>query len=215
MLLGRQGAGKGTQAGRLAEHFGIVHLSTGELFRAAARAGTAFGLEAKRYMDGGELLPDEIVVGVVEERFADNNNLVAGFVLDGFPRTAVQARELDRVLGVHRLDLAIQLEVPTEIVMDRLSGRRVCVDCGATYHVNLPPKRPWSCDQCGADVVQREDDTESAVLRRLEIYDIETLPLLDFYACAGLLVTIDGVGDGDAVFSRLIAAVGMLSLSTP
>jgi len=215
VLLGKQGAGKGTQAERLAEHYGIVHLSTGELFRAAARAGTAFGLEAKRYMDEGELLPDEIVVGVIEERFADNGHLRHGFVLDGFPRTGPQAHELNRVLDGHPLDVAIELDVPTEIVLDRLAGRRACVDCGANYHVNMPPSQPWVCDNCGGKVVQRDDDTEEAVLRRIEIYESETLPVRDVYAEQGLLVTVDGVGDGDTVFERLTAAVDALELSSP
>lgn len=213
VLLGKQGAGKGTQAVRLAEHFGIEHLSTGELFRAAARAGTAFGLEAKRYMDDGELLPDEIVVGVVEERFSDNSDLRAGgFVLDGFPRTGAQAAELNRVLGSTPLDAAVELDVATQIVLDRLAGRRVCEQCGTTYHVNLPPENPWTCDNCGGRVIQREDDTEDAVLRRLELYERETVPMRDLYHEQGLLITLDGNGDGDAVFKRLVAAIEDLGI---
>ena len=149
MLLGKQGAGKGTQAGRLADHYGVVHLSTGEIFRAQASLGTAFGLEAKRYMDGGELVPDEIVVGVIEECLAPGGPLNDGFVLDGFPRTLYQAKELDRVLDGRPLDLAINLDVPREIVLDRLAGRRVCENCQRVYHVNLPPDDNWTCDTCG------------------------------------------------------------------
>jgi len=213
VLLGKQGAGKGTQAVRLSEHYGITHLSTGELFRAAARAGTAFGLEAKRFMDEGELVPDGIVVGVVEERFSDNGGLrEGGFVLDGFPRTGAQAAELVRVLTSSPLDAALELAVPTQIVLDRLAGRRVCEECGTTYHVNLPPTNPWLCDNCGGKVVQREDDTEAAVIRRLELFESETLPIRDLYREQGLLVTIDGVGNGDGVFQRLVAAVDALRI---
>ncbi|MFN8035035.1 MAG: adenylate kinase [Acidimicrobiia bacterium] len=214
VLLGKQGAGKGTQAVRLAEHYGLTHLSTGELFRAAARSGTAFGLEAKRFMDDGELVPDDIVVGVVEERFSDNGGLVErGFVLDGFPRTAPQAKELTRVLAGSPLDATVELDVPMGVVLDRLAGRRVCEQCGATYHVNLPPTDPWQCDNCGGAVVQREDDTEAAVMRRLEIYETETVPIRELYREEGLLVTVDGTGDGDAVFERLVAAVDGLDLA--
>jgi adenylate kinase len=207
VLLGKQGAGKGTQAERLGRHFDVEHVSTGELFRDAAKAGTAFGLEAQRYMDTGELVPDDIVIGVVEERFGEGGPPERGFVLDGFPRTLRQAVELDRVLASHSLDVVIVLEVSTEIVLDRIAGRRVCENCGRTYHVNMPPEKPWICDACGGRVVQRDDDTEAAILRRFEIYDEETVPLIGFYRKKRKLVTVDGVGDGDEVFERLLAVV--------
>src|SRR3954465_7051976 len=140
VLLGKQGAGKGTQAKRLAAHFEIAHVSTGDMFRAQAAQGTAFGLEAKRYMDGGELVPDEIVVGVIEECLAPGGPLNDGFVLHGFPRTLYQAQELDRVLDGRPLDLAINLDVPREIVLDRLAGRRVCENCQRVYHLKLRPQ---------------------------------------------------------------------------
>ena len=204
VLLGKQGAGKGTQATRLAEHYDVTHISTGDMFRAQAALGTAFGLEAKRFMDAGELVPDEIVVGVVEECLVPGGPLGDGFVLDGFPRTLFQARELDRVLGRTPLDVAIDLEVPRDIVIDRIAGRRVCENCQRVYHVNMPPTTGWTCDTCGGPVSQRDDDTEEAVERRLELYERETVPIIDYYRAQGLLVTVDGVGEGDDVFERLL-----------
>src|SRR5713101_2243976 len=160
VLLGKQGAGKGTQAAHLAKHYGVEHLSTGDLFRAAAAEGTPAGLEAKRFMDAGELVPDETVIRLVDERFVEGGPLEHGFILDGFPRTLRQAEELERVLDRRALDLVLDIEVPTEIVLDRIAGRRVCSDCGATYHVNKRPAVDWTCDVCGGAVVQRDDDTE-------------------------------------------------------
>jgi len=213
VLLGKQGAGKGTQAARLAEHYGIAHLSTGDMFRDKAAQGTAFGLEAKRFMDAGELVPDEIVLGVVEECLAPDGPLGNGFVLDGFPRTAPQAIELDRLLGSHGLDLVIDLEVPREIVLDRIAGRRVCENCQRTYHVNMMPTHDATCDTCGGRVVQRDDDTEEAVERRLELYELETVPILEYYRDHGLLAVIDGVGEGDEVFERLLKVINDRILS--
>jgi adenylate kinase len=207
VLLGKQGAGKGTQAARLGEHFGLAHLSTGDMFRNQAAYGTAFGLEAKRYMDEGELVPDEITLGLVEECLAPGGPLNDGFVLDGFPRNLRQAEELDRVIGAHALDLAINLEVPRAIVLDRLAGRRVCENCQRVYHVNLPPTVDWTCDTCGGRVVQRDDDTEEAIDRRLELYEQETVPIIEYYRAQGMLSEVDGVGEGDDVFERLVKAV--------
>jgi adenylate kinase len=205
VLLGKQGAGKGTQGKRLAEHYGIPHLSTGEMFRAQAAAGTAFGLEAKRYMDEGELVPDDVVIGVIEECLAPGSPLSGGFVLDGFPRTLIQARELDRLLDGWPIDVAMNLDVPTEIVIDRIAGRRTCENCQRVYHVNLPPESGnWTCDDDGGPVVQREDDTEEAVMRRLELYDTETAPIVDYFRRQGKLAVVDGVGEGDEVFDRLV-----------
>ena len=207
VLLGKQGAGKGTQGKRLAEHYGIPHLSTGEVFRERAAAGTAFGLEAKRYMDEGELVPDDVVIGVMEECLAPGGPLSDGFVLDGFPRTLAQASELDRLLDGRPIDAVINLEVPTEIVIDRIAGRRMCETCQRVYHVNMPPETPWICDDDGGPVVQREDDTEEAVMRRLELYEQETAPLIDYYREQRKLTTVDGVGDGDDVFERIVKTV--------
>src|SRR4051812_40066996 len=197
VLLGRQGAGKGTQSTRLAGHFGVMHVSTGDMFRAQAAQGTAFGLEAKRYMDAGELVPDEIVVGVIEECTAPGGPLGAGFVLDGFPRTVNQAKELDRVLAGAPIDIAIDLEVPRDIVLDRIAGRRTCENCQRVYHVNMRPSVDWTCDTCGGDVRQRDDDAEEAVERRLALYERETVPIIDYFRSRGLLTSVDGVGPGD------------------
>jgi adenylate kinase len=207
VLLGKQGAGKGTQAARLAERYGIAHVATGDLFRSAAAAGTPAGREAEEFMNRGDLVPDDLTLRIVEERFAEDGLIDQGFVLDGFPRTLPQAEKLEAVLEGHPLDLVINLDVPTEIVLDRIAGRRVCEKCGTPYHVSAPPKDDWTCDVCGGHVVQRDDDTEDAVMRRLELYDEETVPIIDFYRKLGKLVVIDGVGDSDDVFARLVAQV--------
>jgi adenylate kinase len=207
VLLGKQGAGKGTQAARLAEHYGIAHVSTGDLLRAAAAAGTPAGKEAEEYMNRGDLVPDDLVLRIVEERFAEDGLADHGFVLDGFPRTLAQAQKLEAVLAGHPLDLVINLDVPTEIVLDRIAGRRVCERCATTYHVSAPPKDNWTCDVCGGRVVHREDDTEEAVMRRLELYEKETVPIIDYYRQLGKLAVVDGTGSSDEVFERLVEQV--------
>jgi adenylate kinase len=207
VLLGKQGAGKGTQASRLAEHYGVFHLATGDLFRAAVRAETALGAEAQRFMDKGELVPDDIVIAMVKEELGRDGVMTAGFVLDGFPRTVNQAQQLEWFLASEPLDLVIDLDVPTEIVLHRIAGRRVCVNCNTPYHIDSPPKHDWTCDVCGAEVVQRDDDTEEAVMRRLELYEIQTLPLIHFYRRAGKLAHVDGAGDSDEVFEALVRTV--------
>ncbi len=207
VLLGKPGAGKGTQAALLSAHYGVEHLSTGDVFRSAVAQGTPTGLEVKHFMDTGELVPDEIVIRVVDEHFAAGGPLEDGFILDGFPRTLVQAEELEQVLHDHPLDLVLDIEVPTETILDRIAGRRVCVSCGATYHVNQRPDVDWTCDVCGGQVVQRDDDTEEAVATRLEVYDRQTVPIIDFYANLGKLVVVDGVGVGDEVQERLVKEI--------
>jgi adenylate kinase len=215
VLLGKQGAGKGTQATRLADRYAVPHFSTGDLFRAAAKAGTHWGIEAEKYMNDGDLVPDKVVVGVVEEQFA-SGAFDAGFVLDGFPRTEMQAVELDRVLDGEPVDLVVALDVPTEIALERLAGRRVCENCGTVYHVDHPPKVDWTCDECGGKVVQREDDTEAAIMRRLELYEREMLPIVQYYRRQRRLVVVDGVGSGDDVHARLAAAIeGRIDLDVP
>lgn len=210
VLLGRQGAGKGTQAVRLSERFGVPHISTGDMLRAAVAAGTEFGRRAKEVMDRGGLVSDEIMVGVVDERLREAD-AARGYILDGFPRTLAQGRSLEEITADAPLLAALNLDVPEELVIDRITGRRVCSTCGAIYSVSSPPRRNWTCDRDGGEVVQRADDTEAAVRRRLELYAAETLPLLPFYEERGLLVTIDGVGSTDEVQERMLTAIGDLS----
>lgn len=209
MLLGKQGAGKGTQATRVAEHYAIAHLATGDIFRAAAREKTPLGLKASQFIDRGELVPDDIVIGVVREylEYNDGSLVEAGFVLDGFPRTEVQAVELDTALDGNRLDVVVNLDVPTEVVLRRIAGRRVCVQCGTNYHVDNPPRDPWWCDKCGGHVVQRDDDREDAVMRRLELYEIQTLPVIQYYRRTARLVNVNGEADSDTVFESVIDAI--------
>jgi adenylate kinase len=203
VLLGKPGAGKGTQAALLSAHYGVEHLSTGDVFRSAVAQGTPTGLEVKHFLDTGELVPDEIVIRVVDEHFAAGGPLEDGFILDGFPRTLVQAEELEQVLADHPLDLVLDIEVPEDTILDRIAGRRVCGNCGATYHVSNRPEVNWTCDVCGGDVIQRDDDTEVAVANRLKVYQRQTVPIIDFYEKLGKLVVVDGVGESSEVQERL------------
>ena len=207
VILGKQGAGKGTQCVRLARHYVVPHISTGDMFRAAVRMGTEFGNRAKEYMDAGELIPDEVVIGVVKERLDQDDTKNRGFILDGFPRTSNQAEELSLLLGDHDVDLAIDIEVPTDIVLKRLAGRRVCSTCGTNYSMATPPKYDWTCDVCGGEVVQREDDTVDAIRRRLALYEEQTEPLISWYLERDKLVSIDGLGTPDDVTARLVRAI--------
>jgi adenylate kinase len=206
-MLGKQGSGKGTQCVRLSRHFVVPHVSTGDMFRNAARSGTDAGLKAKAYMDAGELIPDEVVIGMVAERLLHDDTSRRGFILDGFPRTVSQAEELDKFLAPLEIDLVIDLDADTEAVLKRLASRRVCNDCGAIYSTDDPPRVEETCDICGGDVIQREDDTESAIRRRLELYGRETSPLIAWYAEQGRLVQVDGMGSPDAVTARLIKVI--------
>lgn len=207
-MLGRQGAGKGTQCARLSRHYVVPHISTGDMLRSAVKADSAVGRKAKGFMDRGELLPDEVIVEVVDHQLTQSDTTQRGFILDGFPRTVPQAEALrDIVAGIGGLDLVVNLEVPIPVVLERLASRRVCVDCGSNYSLQEPPKNGWSCDHCGGDVVQRADDTEEAIQRRLDLYERETSPLIEWYSEAGLLATVDGLGEADVVSERLISAI--------
>jgi adenylate kinase len=208
VVLGKQGAGKGTQAVRLSRHYVVPHVSTGDTFRAAVRSGSEFGEKARRYLDAGELVPDEIVIGMVRERLTRDDTTHRGFILDGFPRTVPQAQDLMDFLEPWGLDVAINLEIDTTQVLTRLASRRVCADCGANYSVyDNPPRVRGICDVCGGDVVQRDDDTESAIRRRLELYERETSPLIEWFHGLGLLSSVDGMGSPDEVTDRLVAEV--------
>jgi adenylate kinase len=204
VFFGRQGAGKGTQSSRLSSHYGAPHISTGDMLRAAVANATPIGLEAKAYMDSGRLVPDEVMLGVVEERLAERDVVDHGFLLDGFPRTVPQAEALG---GFTAIDVAVDLQVPEEVVLERISSRRVCQSCGRIYSVEVPPASDWTCDTCGGEVVQRADDTPEAVAKRLAAYATETQPTIDWYEAAGVLVDVDGLGTPDEVTERLIAAI--------
>ena len=207
VLLGRQGAGKGTQCTRLSRHYVVPHISTGDILRAAVREGTEFGRKAKELMDAGELLPDDVIVGIIDERLDRDDTRTRGYILDGFPRTTTQAEELLRVTAPRGIDLAINLEVPRELVLDRLASRRVCVDCGTNYSAEEHPKYGSTCDVCGGDVVQREDDTHDSIARRLDLYERETEPLINWFKERKMIVTVDGLGHPDEVTARLVGVV--------
>ena len=207
VILGKQGAGKGTQCVRLARHYVVPHISTGDMFRAAVKTTTEFGRQAEEYMNAGELIPDEVVIGVVRERLEQDDTVRRGFILDGFPRTVHQAEALMEFLAPRGIDLAIDLEVDTEMVLRRLAGRRVCQTCGTNYSVEARPKHSWTCDYCGGDVVQRDDDTEAAIRRRLRLYDEQTAPLITWYLERDRLVAMDGAGSPDEVTARLVRAI--------
>jgi adenylate kinase len=206
LILGKQGAGKGTQAVRLSHRYVVPHLSTGDTFRNAVRSGSEFGLRAKEYLDAGELVPDSVVIEVVRERLTRSDTSHRGFVLDGFPRTVAQAEALEEMLAPAGLDLAIDLEIDAAHVLARLASRRVCKDCGANYSViDNPPRVPGLCDVCGGEVLQRDDDTETAIRRRLELYERETAPLISWYENRGLLARVDALGPPDEVTERIVA----------
>lgn len=206
VLLGRQGAGKGTQCVRLSRHYVVPHISTGDMLRSAVKEGTEFGLKAQAVMDRGELVSDDIMGGVVRERLAGEDTRT-GYILDGFPRTVPQAELLHEITLSQPLDLVIDLVVPTEVVLERLAARRVCTDCGANYSVDSPPKYGWVCDNCGGEVIQRADDTPDAIQKRLDLYERETAPLIAWYSDRKLLVEVDGLGPAEEVTGRLVAAI--------
>ena len=204
MLLGAPGAGKGTQAKKLEDHYGIPQISTGDLLRAAVKAGTELGREAARFMEAGQLVPDSVVIGLVQERLREPD-CKKGFILDGFPRNVDQARAL-AAIGVE-LDRVISIDVPDSDIVGRIVGRRVCRDCGQMYHVTFSPaKTAGVCDRCGGkDLYQRKDDTEEVVVQRLKVYAQSTQPLLDFYSRINKLVRTDGTRGIDLVFAELLS----------
>jgi adenylate kinase len=206
IVFGRQGAGKGTQAVKLAERYGIPHISTGDMLRAAVKEGTEFGLKAKEYMDAGQLLPDDVMLGLVSERLSQPD-AEPGWLLDGFPRTAGQADDLQGLVPEGGITAAVNLEVPEDVVVERISSRRVCEDCGTIYSVSDESGGTGKCANCGGRVVQRGDDTEEAVRERLATYNEQTAPLLDWFETQGLLETVEGEGSPDEVAARVASAV--------
>lgn len=207
IMLGAPGAGKGTQAQMIADKFGIPHISTGDIFRENVKNGTELGMEAKKYMDQGLLVPDELTVKILLDRVA-KDDCENGYVLDGFPRTIPQAEVLDaaiKELG-DKIDYAINVDVPDENIIRRMSGRRACLACGATFHIeHIPPKQEGICDRCGKELVLRDDDREETVKNRLDVYHKQTQPLIDFYTKQGILKTVDGTADMKDVFTAIIA----------
>jgi adenylate kinase len=207
IMLGAPGAGKGTQAKMIAEKYAIPHVSTGDIFRANIKEGTELGKEAKQYMDKGLLVPDELTVKILLDRVA-KDDCKNGYVLDGFPRTIPQAEVLDNALNElgDKIDYAIDVDVPDENIIKRMSGRRACLACGATYHIeHIPPKAEGICDTCGQELVLRDDDKPETVKNRLNVYHEQTQPLIDFYTAKGILKTVDGTVDMKEVFGAIVS----------
>lgn len=210
IMLGAPGAGKGTQAIKIAEKYSIPHISTGDIFRANIKNGTALGTKAKTYIDKGLLVPDELVVDLVVDRL-NQDDCVNGCILDGFPRTIPQAEALDKALTDkgETLDYVINIAVPDENIVKRMSGRRACLECGATYHiVHAPSKNEGVCDNCHGKLILRDDDKAETVQKRLDVYHEQTQPLIDYYTNKNILVTVDGTIDIDDVFAEIVRVLG-------
>lgn len=210
IMLGAPGAGKGTQAKKIAAKYSIPHISTGDIFRANIKNNTELGQKAKTYMDKGELVPDELVVDLIMDRFKEDD-CANGYVLDGFPRTIPQAEALDKALNAQNesVDYAINVEVPDENIINRMSGRRACVGCGATYHIQFnPTKVEGVCDVCGEKLILRDDDKPETVKNRLSVYHEQTQPLIDYYAKKSILAEVDGTKDMEDVFNAIVEILG-------
>jgi len=207
VILGKQGAGKGTQCVRLARHYVVPHISTGDMLRAAVRERTEVGLMAKEVMDAGGLVGDDIMIAIVDDRLRRADAETRGYILDGFPRTVAQAEALDKITVDRPIHVVIDLDVPRETVLARISARRVCRDCGTNYTATGNERQPWICEVCGGDVLQRDDDTPDAVNRRLDLYESQTAPLIEYYGGQGRLEVIDGIAHPDDVFRRLTTAI--------
>jgi len=207
ILLGAPGAGKGTQSKRLVKKYGIPQIATGDILRAAVKDKTPLGVKAKSYMVAGELVPDHVVIGIIEDRLS-RDDCKAGFILDGFPRTTVQADSLEETLSAmgQAIETVINLDVSDEELIRRLSGRRVCKDCAAAYHVEFnPPKTGGRCDECGGRLYQRDDDSEQTIAERLRVYRVQTKPLINYYSEKGVLTTIEGIGREEEIFAEIDA----------
>ena len=210
IMLGAPGAGKGTQAKKIAAKYAIPHISTGDIFRANIKNNTELGQKAKTYMDKGELVPDELVVDLIMDRFKEAD-CANGYVLDGFPRTIPQAEALDKALSANgeSVDYAINVEVPDENIINRMSGRRACVGCGATYHIQFnPTKVEGICDACGEKLILRDDDKPETVKNRLSVYHEQTQPLIEYYSGKGVLMEVDGTQPMDDVFAAIVKILG-------
>ena len=207
VLLGRQGSGKGTQCVRLSRHYVVPHISTGDMLRAAVRENSPLGRSVAEVIGSGGLVGDDLIVELVRERLGKADARRRGFLLDGFPRTVAQAEALDDIANDSPLNAVIDLVVPRDMVLERLSARRVCRDCGANYQAGTVVRSPWTCDTCGGDVVQRDDDTPESINRRLDLYESQTAPLIEFYGASNRLYPVDGVGSPDQVFERITAIV--------
>lgn len=209
ILLGPPGAGKGTQAKSISNRYLIPHISTGDIFRKNISENTPLGIEAKKYMDNGHLVPDEVTINMVKDRLQETD-CIGGYLLDGFPRTVSQAEALQQFLTEKNdsLDTALLIQVPREYILDRMTGRRVCPSCGASYHIKFNPPVDGKCELCGAEVVQRKDDTEETVKERLDVYEKETQPLIDFYREKNLLSEVDGTKAINEVFEDICKILG-------